>query len=74
MIALDDLCETPPRRDPQPKEKGPRTSLKSAIETLERQMIAEALEAYRHNQQQTARALGLSRQGLINKLNRYGLR
>ncbi len=48
-------------------------SLKTAIEELERRMIREALESTRNNQQQAARLLGLSRQGLINKLKRYSL-
>jgi DNA-binding NtrC family response regulator len=48
-------------------------SLKKATEELERRMIAEALESTRNNQQQAARILGLSRQGLINKMKRYSL-
>ncbi len=36
-------------------------------------MITEALESTRQNQQQAARLLGLSRQGLINKVKRYSL-
>ena len=36
-------------------------------------MIAEALEETRNNQQQAARLLGLSRQGLINKMKRYSI-
>ena len=36
-------------------------------------MISEALAATKNNQQQAARRLGLSRQGLINKLKRYAL-
>ena len=53
---------------PQPLQT---QSLKKAVEDLERRMIAEALESTRHNQQQAARLLGLSRQGLINKMKRY---
>jgi Nif-specific regulatory protein len=48
-------------------------SLKGAIEDLERQLIAEALRSTGNNQQQAAKALGLSRQGLANKLRRYHL-
>src|SRR4051812_2095609 len=48
-------------------------SLKDAIEQLEREMIAEALGTTKNNQQQAARLLGLSRQGLINKVKRFGL-
>ena len=52
---------------------GKPVSLKFAIEELERRMIAEALQSTRSNQQQAARLLGLSRQGLINKMKRYEL-
>ena len=45
-------------------------SLKKATEDLERRMITEALEGTKNNQQQAARMLGLSRQGLINKMKR----
>jgi transcriptional regulator with PAS, ATPase and Fis domain len=48
-------------------------SLKDAIEDLERQLIAHALRCTGNNQQQAAKALGLSRQGLVNKVRRYHL-
>ena len=48
-------------------------SLKAAVGQLEKQMILEALEGTRNNQRQAARALGLSRQGLINKMKRYAI-
>jgi len=48
-------------------------SLKEAVEHLERRLIADALRAFGHNQQQAARSLGLSRQGLIKKMKRFGL-
>jgi DNA-binding NtrC family response regulator len=48
-------------------------TLKTATEDLERRMIASALESTKQNQQQAARLLGLSRQGLINKMKRYSL-
>ncbi len=54
-------------KDARPK------SLKDAIEQLEREMIGEALASTKNNQQQAARMLGLSRQGLINKMKRYEL-
>ncbi len=54
---------------------GPSTrepaSLKGAVGELERRMILEMLQATGHNQQKAAKALGLSRQGLINKMKRY---
>ncbi len=48
-------------------------SLQAAVEGLEKRMIQEALEVHHHNQQRAAIALGLSRQGLINKMKRYGI-
>lgn len=75
-IAEDDLFDddlapgpAPPRPEPGVKPQ----SLKKAIADLEMRMIQEALTATRNNQQQTARLLGLSRQGLINKLKRYAI-
>lgn len=48
--------------------------LKEVVAELETRLIREALIASDHNQQQAARALGLSRQGLIKKMKRYGLK
>ncbi len=48
-------------------------TLPQAVEDLERRMIAEALLVCRHNQVQTAKRLGLSRQGLIKKMKRFEL-
>lgn len=48
--------------------------LQDEIEDLERRRIQEAMARHGQNQQKTARALGLSRQGLINKLKRYGIK
>jgi transcriptional regulator with PAS, ATPase and Fis domain len=48
-------------------------TLKLAVEELERRMIRAALDESGHNRVKSARALGLSRQGLIKKLKRYGL-
>jgi Nif-specific regulatory protein len=83
VITEDDLLEglppasAPPRSvTPAPSVKAGRRqaqSLKQAVEDLELEMIREALESTGNNQQQTARRLGLSRQGLINKMKRYGL-
>ncbi len=50
-----------------------RPTLSAAVETLERQMIAEALERHHGNVTHAARELGLTRQGLILKRRRYGL-
>ena len=45
-------------------------SLKEAVDELEKRMIADALRWRQHNQLQTAKALVLSRQGLIKKMKR----
>jgi transcriptional regulator with PAS, ATPase and Fis domain len=75
VITEEDLGEgIPEARDHERKSPAPAgTSIKSAVEELERQMIADMLSTTGNNQQQAAKALGLSRQGLINKLKRYKL-
>src|ERR1035438_132607 len=75
VIGEDYLWEGIPRPDrdqpaPQPVKL---QSLKTAVVEMEQRMIAEALRETRNNQQQAARLLGLSRQGLINKMKRYSI-
>ena len=70
-IRETDLSESL-RRDAPTAPPGSRT-LKEAVEELERSAIVEALEQTRGNKAQAAKRLGLSRQGLHNKLARYGL-
>jgi Nif-specific regulatory protein len=50
-----------------------RSTLKDAIEDMERKMIVDVLEDYNWNQTQASKELGLSRQGLIKKMKRYNL-
>ncbi len=73
VITEDDLFEGLPNR----QEHAPGTvklqSLKKAVEELEHKMIQQALQETRNNQQQAAKLLGLSRQGLINKMKRYAI-
>lgn len=76
VITEEDLWEGLPMPVPEPPPPPPQKasrppSLKKAVEELERRLIAEALQGTRNNQQQAARMLGLSRQGLINKMKRY---
>jgi len=52
----------------------PAGSLKETVATLEKRLIAEALQARQQNQQQAAKILGVSRQGLIKKMKRYGMK
>ncbi|MCG3118962.1 MAG: Anaerobic nitric oxide reductase transcription regulator NorR [bacterium] len=47
------------------------TDLTAAVEALEVRMIKNALAATRGNKSQAAEKLGLSRRGLLNKLERY---
>jgi DNA-binding protein Fis len=49
-------------------------ALKEAVAELEKRMIVEALQSCQQNQLQAAKLLGLSRQGLIKKLKRYGIK
>ena len=49
-------------------------SLKEAVEEVERRLILQALQAHQQNQLRAAKALCLSRQGLIKKMKRYGIR
>jgi two-component system response regulator HupR/HoxA len=50
-----------------------RGSLKDRVEILERRLLRETLERCAWNKTQAAQMLGLSRVGLNNKLDRYGL-
>jgi Nif-specific regulatory protein len=75
LITEEDLWEgVPTPRYEEPAAAKPRAkSLKAAVGQLEKQLILEALQGTRNNQQQAARTLGLSRQGLINKMKRYAI-
>ncbi|HNX37117.1 MAG TPA: sigma 54-interacting transcriptional regulator [Candidatus Cloacimonadota bacterium] len=50
-----------------------KKTLKDSIEDLEKKMIIDSMELNDWNQTQSAKELGLSRQGLIKKLKRYNL-
>jgi DNA-binding NtrC family response regulator len=75
VIGEEDLWEGIPRpgRDQPAAPPVKLQSLKRAVAEMEQRMIAEALQDTRNNQQQAARLLGLSRQGLINKMKRYSI-
>ena len=51
----------------------PETRLRTAVDELERRLISNALQRCGHNQLKAAKSLGISRQGLLNKLKRLGL-
>jgi Nif-specific regulatory protein len=48
--------------------------LKEVVSDIEKQMIQEALQQSKQNQLHAAKALGLSRHGLIKKMKRYSIR
>ena len=52
---------------------GAASGLHAETRALEERRLVETLERTRGNKSQAARALGLSRQGLLKKLKRYGL-
>lgn len=55
------------------KDPAKPPKLKDMIDELENRTIREALERCSGNRSVAARILGLSRQGLINKIHKYGL-
>ncbi len=73
VITEEDLLEGVSGREEAGRASTPARSLQSAVEDLEKRMILEAYQVCGRNQQQAAKALGLSRQGLINKMKRYGI-
>lgn len=55
------------------KSSGEKQSLKDRVTNLEIQMIRDAMSQTESDRRRAAKILGLSHQGLINKLKRYGL-
>ena len=57
---------------PQPEMSGVTAgALKDAVHQIEERMIRDALEKTDGNRSQAAKLLGLSRQGLLNKIGAY---
>ena len=50
-----------------------RHSLKEMVETLEKSVLVERLREHQGNKTRVAEELGLSRNGLMKKMRRYGL-
>jgi DNA-binding NtrC family response regulator len=73
-ILEEDLSPTLRTRRPAPDEPDEAAPLEDKIAALERREIARALQATGNNKSQAAQRLGLSRQGLLNKMDRYGLK
>jgi len=51
----------------------PAGRLKDVVRRVEKRMISQALTESKGNRSQAARLLGLSRQGLLNKITAYGI-
>jgi len=63
-----------PSQVPAPRPSAPPgSSLKQALEELERQILREGLERTNGNKSQLAKELGISRSNLIAKVQQYGL-
>jgi len=67
-IGEDDLADNIRRSVGLGTTRTNSQSLKAAVEDIERRMIAEALARRLPSQTQTAKLLGLSRQGLVKKI------
>ena len=52
---------------------GVQGTLKQMVETLEKSVLSETIKNQKGNKTRIAEALGLSRNGLMKKLKRYGL-
>jgi DNA-binding NtrC family response regulator len=72
-VTADDLAFLTATRSQQADEHGNNGDLSSAVENLERRMIAEALTESRGNRAEAARRLGIHRQLLHAKAEKYGL-
>jgi DNA-binding NtrC family response regulator len=53
---------------------GTEGKLKEVTDRIEQRMVLEALQKTRGNRSQAARILGLTRQGLLNKIARYKIK
>jgi transcriptional regulator with PAS, ATPase and Fis domain len=50
-----------------------RGTLKEKVENLEKSLLKEMIEVHKGNKTKMAQALGMSRYGLMKKMQRYGL-
>lgn len=62
------------RGESEPAQSEESSPLKSKVDELERRSIVAALERFGWNQSRAAQELGISRRGLIYKMERYGLK
>jgi Nif-specific regulatory protein len=84
QISVEDLSDSIREErlesSPEPAEAAPAASgkaskqlLKDRVNLLEMNMIRDAMAQTGNDKRRTAKMLGLSHQGLLNKLKRYGL-
>jgi len=72
-IQPEDLSFTGAAERVRPVDAPAGSTLQEKIEALERREIEAALQKFHNNRTHAAAALGLSRQGLLKKLERFGL-
>jgi Nif-specific regulatory protein len=70
---LEERLEMPEMDGSSGSKSGDKQSLKDRVTNLEIQMIRDAMDQTEGDKRRAARILGLSHQGLLNKLKRYGL-
>ncbi|PSJ45036.1 sigma-54-dependent transcriptional regulator [Zobellella taiwanensis] len=75
VITLDDIALLYPdaRTEGPSRAQATGDSLEAQVRALEIALISEALARHDNNRTHAAQALGLSRQGLLKKIERYGL-
>jgi two-component system response regulator HydG len=73
MVALSDEGGLDADLLPSPGAASATLDLKSRVEAYERRLVMEALEAARGNRTEAAKALGIGRVTLYEKLARYGV-
>jgi len=71
---LEERLEAPPAESSSGGSSGAKQTLKDRVTILEIQMIRDAMTQTNGDKRRTAKLLGLSHQGLLNKLKRYGLK
>ncbi|MGO1246701.1 MAG: sigma-54-dependent transcriptional regulator [Oceanisphaera sp.] len=82
LITLDDIALLYPSASAHKGAIKPHTvvatssehTLESQVKALEISLISQALAKHNNNRTHAAQALGLSRQGLLKKIERYGVR
>ena len=75
VISVSDLRDEmrPEQTSPPEEASEERSTIDRAMDRHEKQILTDALKENKGNQVQTAKALGLSRQGLIKKIKRLGI-